>query len=309
MKHTVDCQYFPGWVRKAITFTIDDGNVPLDRKFLALTAPAGLRGTFNLSTPLEHLSPEGYRKFYDGYEISNHCSRHAYPLTPKTDKPLKNEPFDEKTADPAYTYPTDEADIRRVRTWGWTYLAATDERYLDCVDIAQKELESVFGEGKIRDYVWPNGEQDNPRVLQMLIDYGFRSLRKTGCVEDSTNFALPADRMHWSYNANYKDMTEVAAKYDAYPDDGRLKFFCFGVHSHDFENAGRWDVLEDFCRKYGNRPEDFWYASVGDIFDYEDAVKSVRITDEGIENPSDVDLAVTVDGVRKTLGARSQIKF
>ena len=35
----IDFQFFPGWTRKAITFTIDDGNVFMDRKFLEIVKP------------------------------------------------------------------------------------------------------------------------------------------------------------------------------------------------------------------------------------------------------------------------------
>ena len=180
---------------------------------------------------------------------------------------------------------------------------------MKCVDECQKELEDVFGKGKIRGYVWPCGLQHNDRVIEAVKSYGFQSVRKTGCLEDATGFALPEDRMEWNHNANYKDMLEVGEKYDAYPDDGQLKFFCFGVHSHDFENAGRWDVLIEFCARYGNRPNDFWYASVGEILDYEDAVKAVVVTDSEIKNPSSVDLYIKIDGEPKILSANSCISL
>ena len=302
----IDLNYYPAWTRKSITFTIDDGNVPLDRKFLDITEPAGLKGTFNLTTPLKRLTTEEYREFYKGYEISNHCRYHAYPFTEETTREIKNELFDRDTADRAYGYLTEEEGLYRIFTYGWTYLAE-DAKYMECVDKCQKELEDVFGKGKIRGYVWPCGLQYNDKVIEAVKSYGFQAVRKTGCVEDSTGFALPADRMMWSYNANYKDMTEVAEKYESWPDDGELKFFCFGVHSHDFENAGRWDVLIDFCAKYGNRPNDFWYASVGEIMDYEDAVKAVVISDTEICNPSNVDLYIKIDGEPKVLPANSQI--
>ena len=304
----IDLNFYPAWTRKALTFTIDDGNIPLDRKFLDITEPAGLKGTFNLTTPLKKLTPEEYRDFYRGYEISNHCRYHAYAITPKTDREIKNQPFDRETADRAYRYPTDEEGLYRVYTYNWTF-AADDEKYLSLVDDCQKELEAVFGKGTIRGYVWPCGLQENDRVIEAMKNYGFQAMRKTGCVEDRTGFALPEDRMMWSYNANYTNMLPLGEKFDAYEDDGTLKFFCFGVHSHDFENAGRWDVLVDFCKKYGNRPNDFWYASVGEIFDYEDAVNSVVITDTELQNPSDVDLYVKIDGACKILPAASTIKF
>lgn len=303
---TIDLHFYPGWTRKSMTFTIDDGNVKLDRKFLDITEPAGLKGTFNLKTPLTHLTPEEYREFYKGYEISNHCKYHAYAFTPHTTREIKNEIFDRATADKAYGYLTEEEGLYRIFTYGWTYLA-TDEKYMECVDDCQRELEALFGKGKIRGYVWPCGLQQNERVIEMMRQYGFQAMRRTGYVADSTGFALPEDRLNWSYNADYQNMLELGEKYDAYPDDGELKFFCFGVHSHDFENAGRWDVLVDFCNRYGNRPNDFWYASVGEILDYEDAVNAVEITDGEIRNLSDIDLYIKVDGERKILTAKSSM--
>ena len=36
----IDLNFYPGWTRKAITFTIDDGNVELDKKFFLGTKTA-----------------------------------------------------------------------------------------------------------------------------------------------------------------------------------------------------------------------------------------------------------------------------
>ena len=60
---------------------------------------------------------------------------------------------------------------------------------------------------------------------------------------------------------------------------------------------------------YGNRPETFYYAPVGELFAYEDAVAMLKITEEGILNPSDIDLYLTVDGVRVTLRAGKTYSF
>lgn len=299
--------YFPGWVRKSLTFTIDDGNVTLDAKFRGYTEPAGFKGTFNLCTPLKALkTAEEYREFYKGYEIANHCRYHAYPFAENRPVILKDELFDPATADRSYGYRTEEKGLYRIYTYAWTYMA-DDEKFMDLVDDCNRELENIFGKGKVRGFIWPCGEQKNPRVFEALKDFGFRSIRKTGCVKGRTGFAMPADRMRWSYNADYTCMKEVGELYDALPDDGNLKFFCFGVHSSDFESNGCWNVLEDFCRKYGRRPGDFWYASVGDIFDYEDAVKSAMISDGLLVNSSALTLYVTVNGKRATVAPGESI--
>ena len=145
-RRKLDLNYYPGWTRKSITFTIDDGNLKLDRKFLDVVKPAGLKGTFNLCTPLDRGAPEDYRRLYEGYEIANHCRYHAYAFTPVTARVIKPQLFDRETADRGFGYLTEEEGLYRVRTYGWCYLA-TDEKYMELVDDCQRELEEVFGKG------------------------------------------------------------------------------------------------------------------------------------------------------------------
>lgn len=303
----IDLNYFPGWVRKSVSFTIDDGNIPMDEKFLSIVRPAGILGTFNLCTPLKKtMTAEDYRSFYRGYEIANHCHRHPHAFTKNRNPALAGVPFDEATADTSLAYPTDEDGFYRIHTRNWDYYIATDDKYVEYVDRCGEILEGYFGKDSVKDFVWPFGEQDNPALMERLAAHGFRSIRATGDVRDTTGFALPADRMHWSYNAHHRTLLEVATLYEAYPDDGSLKLFCFGVHSIDFERDGNWDDLVEFCRKFGNRT-DLWYASMGDIFDYEDAVKAVAVTADSVTNPSPIDLYLTVDGERRILRAHSTL--
>ena len=308
----IDLNFFPGWVRKSITFTIDDGNLKLDRKFLDITEPAMLKGTFNLNTPLKRGTPEEYVAFYKGYEIANHCKYHPMAFTPKMPvRPISEDAFDKATADPAYLYRAEEenlywgCEVPRNRWWH----AATDEKYLSCALDATAELEKVFGKGTIKDFVWPYGAQANEAVFEGLKKQGYRSIRKTGNVKDSTNFALPADRMAWSYNANNTCMEECGAQYDALADDGELKFFCFGVHSIDYEKADKWGDLATFARTYGTRPFDYYYATVAEIYDYATATAALEITDTEIKNPTKIDLYIKIDGERRIVKAKRSISL
>ena len=45
----IDKNYFPGWVRKSVSFTIDDGNLEMDKRFIDTVSPYGIKGTFNIS--------------------------------------------------------------------------------------------------------------------------------------------------------------------------------------------------------------------------------------------------------------------
>ena len=128
-------------------------------------------------------------------------------------------------------------------------------------------------------------------AIQSLVDYAVN----VGLVEE-------ADRI-WATNK----LLEVMELYENYPDDGRLKFFSFGVHSIDFERNATWGDLEAFSEKYGNRLSDYYYASVADILEYEDAVKALAITENEIYNPSTRTLYMKLDGREVILGAGERI--
>ena len=78
MKNKVEICY-PSYSKKALTFSIDDGNITYDTKFLSILKPAGIRGTFNLNSDRTHeFSESFYRTFYKGYEIANHSKYHPF---------------------------------------------------------------------------------------------------------------------------------------------------------------------------------------------------------------------------------------
>ena len=124
---------------------------------------------------------------------------------------------------------------------------------------------------------------------------------------DMHPFNLPTDRMEWGVTAYSTNLSERMAEFDALADDGELKFFCFGLHAVDFERNGKWEELRAFARDFGNRPSDFWYATVSEIFEYEDAMNSLQITDEKIINPSDKELYVSIDGKRYVVSPTSEL--
>ena len=66
---------------------------------------------------------------------------------------------------------------------------------------------------------------------------------------------------------------------------------------------------DKFAEKYGNRPDDYYYASVGDILDYEDAVNSAVITETEIINNSNLTLYIKIDGEKVTISPKSSYKI
>ena len=303
--------FYPGYVSKSVTFTIDDGNIKMDKKFLDIVKPYGILGTFNLcSHSMDSMTAEEYREFYRGYEIANHVKEHPFVLADGVNYVVSDEEFDQNTADPKKLYRvTGKPQYYYIKkAAGWRRITDADY-YIRMCDEGLSDLEEVFGKDSVRSFVWPYGEQSSKKVLDHLKSQSYYGIRKTGCVDDSTGFAPPADWMAWSYNANHQNLLEVMQKYENFPEDGELKFFSFGVHSVDFERADNWCDLAEFAEKYGNRPSVYWYATVGDIYDYLDAVKHLEITDEAINNPSDVAVFVTVDDVKAVVWPKSALEI
>lgn len=306
----IDTAFYPGFTRKAISFTIDDGNVPMDKKFLDIVKPHGILGTFNLcSNNMKAFDAKGYVEFYNGYEIANHCKYHPFAMKDGVEYEITDESFNEATADGNKLYKTDIDGMYYFKAAnGWRKMATT-EAYCKFADDCRTELEQVFGKGSVKAFVWPYSMQQNAAVFEYLKNSGYQSIRKTGETGDSTGFAIPADRTVWSYNANHKSLLKWAKKFEEYEDDGDLKFFCFGVHSIDFERDKNWNELEEFAVTYGDRPNDYWYATVADVFDYEDAVKALKITDDTIDNTSNITLYIKIDGKETMLAPFSSYKL
>ena len=313
MTHAVDCGYYPGWVRKCITFSIDGGNVPMDEIFLSYARPAGIRGTFNLCPDHMELLPDAaaYRAFYRGYEISNHVRHHPFAFEDGREYVIAEEPFEEASADEGKIYPTDVEHLYRIhRPNGWRPLADT-EGYIAFADESRQALEAVFGEGTIGGFVWPFTEQKNAALRAHLENAGYYGLRRGMSVKEpwADRFPFPPEPMRWMYTANHTNLLTQAQKYEALPDDGERKFFCIGVHSIDYESAGKWDDFARFCREFGCRPGTYWYASVGEIFAADAAARSLIITEDSVTNPSDTAVYLTVDGIRRIADAHTTLRL
>ncbi len=311
----IDLNFFPGFTRKAITFTIDDGNIPLDTKFISIVKPCGIKGTFNLCTTAKgDFTADDFRALYDGYEIANHCKCHPFALWDNQEYTFSEEYYKEGAPTcNGLLYKTENPRLHMEVTdkyWAGKRKVATNENYMYFVREAQDELEAVFGKGNVRGFVWPYGGQPNKVLHGEIANCGlFYGMRTVGSPRENEDFSLPKNRMAWVYNAYHKNILEKGEDFEKYEDDGNLKWFCFGVHSHDFESAGNWCDLEEFARKYGNRPDEFYYATNAEIFDYEDAVKSVVITDTSVYNPSNIDLYIKIDDVNTVLKSGETICF
>lgn len=301
---------YPNFTKKAVTFTIDDGNVEMDRRFLSIVSDAGLRGTFNLCAHwLSALSPEGYRALYRGHEIANHMAYHPMALCPDVAYTVADEPFCAESADPEKLYPTDREGLYHMHAHRWLY-AAERETYLALAEESRLALEGVFGEGSIKSFVYPYFKQKDEEIFRRLAESGkYYGIRRTGTTRGEDGFALPRTLPEWTYTADASCLLEVGRRYDVLADDGELKFFCFGVHSVDFENEGKWEDLSAFTALCAAHPDKYYFATVGEIFAYADAVSRLRAEGTMLENPSSIPLSLLADGCRVMLPPQTSLSL
>lgn len=300
---------YPNYSKKSLTFTMDDGRIKYDTKLMSILKPAMIKGTFNIPRVTE-ATPEEYREIYRGYEIANHCKHHPAAFEDGVEYKVSGEPFDKETSDPEYIYPHPEIEglyyIKRTRGWR---LIAEPNAYIRCIEECHSELEEVFGEGSIRSFVWPFNEQSCAAVKLYLGGMSYYGVRKSGVSLDTTGFGFPEDTHRWICNANHNNLLEIMEKYDSYPDDGELKFFAFGVHASDFEVNDKWADLEEFASRYGNRPDDFWYATVGEIFDYVLASRSLTVSDGAVRNDSSLPIYILLNGERRVISPNEELSL
>ncbi len=305
----IDKNFFPGFTRRAISFSIDDGNLEMDRKFIDIVKPRGIFGTFNLTVPkLNLLSAEGYRDFYRGYEIANHCKYHPVTIDPSDPRKFSDKAFDKATADENFYYPHAEVEglwyLKRHDFW---CVGAKYEDYIRFADEGRSEQEAVFGKGSIKGFVWPHGCCYDERILEHLRSEGYLYTRYT--MHNDGIYDMPADRMRLGMHARSKNLPEAKEAFMNEPDTGRLKMLLFGVHSIDYERAGKWDELRDFCDTFGSRPDEYWSATNAEIFEYEDALGALSAEDGKLKNPTDKTLYIKIDGDGIVLKPKSEISI
>lgn len=252
--------FFPGFKKKALTLSYDDG-VKFDKRLIEIMSAHGLKGTFNICggflSPTDgqrHLSGKEVFEMLttSGNEVANHGQNH-YSLT-------------------CMPEPLALADV------------------LDC----RRTLEKLFNGKPITGMAYANGSF-NDRVVELLRACGItycRTTRSTG------GFAMPENFLQWHPTCHHKDArlmefldTFLAWQPPAYFWGDKAQLFYLWGHSYEFDNDNNWEVIEEFAKKAGGR-DDVWYATNGEICRYCQAFERLECSADGVvvHNPTNVDI-------------------
>lgn len=272
---------FPGFRRKALTLSYDDG-VRQDKRLISIMKQYGLKGTFNLNSGM----------FADTYDKET-CG-----------KMTKKEALD--------LYLPAGMEIA---THGSRHLSLTDvEMPLAVNDIVtdRKELERDFG-CVIKGMAYANGAY-NDEVVDMLSKIGIAYARTAVATE---SFELPTDwlRLHTTCHHNNPRLMELAKKFVEQTEHWyywcqELQLFYLWGHSYEFDNDNNWNIIEEFAAYIGNR-EDIWYATNGEIFDYLQACKRLEFSMDGsiVKNPTSMDIYLNYLETKVVIPAGQSVKI
>lgn len=241
---------YPKGLRKALTFSYDDGEI-FDRRLAKLLRDHGMRGTFHLNSgTLEsgekgsyYVSAEEVKTVYEGHEIACHGVQHRNPT---------------------------------ILTKQQLLLELLEDR---------KALEKLTG-GMVQGMSYAFGNY-SPEVIEAAKTVGIKYSRT---VNSNHGFFPPADFMQWHPTCHHAErLLELGDAFLSIPDFYELPLMYVWGHSFEFGRGGDWSVIEAFVEKMAGR-EDIWYASNMEICSYITAVRQQEFSADGLTvyNPTAV---------------------
>lgn len=239
---------YPGGLKKALTFSYDDGQI-FDRRLAELLRSHGMKGTFHLNSgTLDahrgndiYVGAEELKETYAGHEIACHGVQHRNPTL------------------------------------------LTRQQLLLELQEDRKALEKLTG-GLVQGLSYAFGSY-NQEVIETAKSLGIKYSRT---VNSTRGFFPPADFMQWNPTCHHDDrLLELGDIFLNVQDFYELPLMYVWGHSFEFGRSGDWSVIEAFTEKMAGK-EDIWYATNMEICTYVNAVRAQEFTADGLtmHNPA-----------------------
>lgn len=261
---------YPGGRFKAFTMSYDDG-MEYDRRLIGIMRENGLCGTFNINSGL--FAPEG--TVYPEGTINGRLT----------------------ASQASATYRGEGIEVA-VHGYAHPFLESLPTATMLTELLRDRaELEKMFG-CIVRGAALPYGTC-NDEIREALKLCGFSYCRGVGA---TLGFALPDERLPFTPTMHHSHPA-LAEKTDFFVDlkasKRPLLFYLWG-HSYEFgygKGQNSWEAITGFCQRIGGH-DDIWYATNGEIFDYADAYRQLRVSLDGkiLSNPTATTLYLSADG-------------
>ena len=251
---------FPGFKKKAFTVSYDDGTIH-DKRMVETMMRHGIKGTLNVNSAglgknENKLTPDALVELINksGFEIAVHGYRHL--------------------------------SLAQVDIGAATYDVMKD----------REVLEGLFGR-VIKGMAYANGSY-NDEVVKALECCGIEYSRTTVSTE---RFDMPTDWLRLPATCHHRNprLMELLQQFVEIPENegyfwrNKPRLFYLWGHSFEFDRDNNWELLDELCEYIGGR-EDIWYATNGEIYDYQRAFESLRASHDGtlLHNPTATDVYI-----------------
>lgn len=263
---------YPKGIRKALTFSYDDGQ-NFDIRLAELLRSHGMKGTFHLNSGNLGLhrgeeifvGAEELKEVYKGHEIACHG------------------------------------------VWHRNLPTITRQQAVLEIQEDRKRLEALTGE-LVQGMSYAFGNY-NPEIIQIAKSLGIKYSRT---VQDTCGFFTPSDFLQWHPTCHHNNhLLELGDKFLDVPGFYELPVMYVWGHSFEFGRSGDWSVIEAFVDKMAGK-DDIWYATNMEIYQYVAATRLQEFSADGMSmyNPTAVsvwvqtkqDLLEVKPGERKQIG-------
>lgn len=269
----LDTEFYPGFTKKALIFSYDDGSMPGDKSLTEHLNAVGYVGSFNIISShwdtLTEAQLDEKRSMYAGHEIANHTDTH----------PIMHEK-DSTTGEFKLTEETCIADIVT----------------------GKQKLERIFGY-EVVGLAWPYTIPAARPNIRKHAKENYLYVRGSG---DNYSFEVPQAFMdEWTftvYQARYQGvLKEYAEKYKDY-DSKKLSLFSVWGHSFEFYNGKlSFDEYDEFLNLCKNI--DLWNPTCADYVRFVNAHRKLLIDSENVYNPSELTQYIQANGMQIELPA------
>ncbi len=289
VKH-IDTRFmrYPGGLRKAVTFSYDDGCYS-DIRLAKQLNEYGMKCTFNVcSSCIEENDAEGRLTYKDireymlglGHEIAIHGKFHR---APGILSPLEG-----------------ISDV------------------LDCRRELEDKLDMI-----IRGMAYPNsgitrivGEISYGTIKNYLTELGIAYARTLG--GDNRAFDLPTDWHAWMPTAHHDNpnLLEWIDEFvnfefdEIYHASRHSRLMYIWGHTFEFEGKDNWELMDEICERLGKR-DDIWYATNIEIYDYVKAYEALvwRSDYMQVHNPTTTTVWFEINGNMYSVKSGETIKI
>ena len=269
----LDTEFYPGFTKKALIFSYDDGSMPGDKSLIEHLNAVGYVGSFNIISShwntLTESQLEEKRHIYAGHEIANHSYTH----------PRMNEK-DEITGE----------------------FVLTEEECINDIAAGKEMLEKVFGY-EVVGFAWP---YTVPAARPGIRKHACENYIYARGAADNYSFDVPDSFLDaWTFTV-YQVRSEgvlktCADKYKDY-DSTNLSLFSVWGHSFEFYNGklsfDEYDEFLNLCKTI-----DLWNPTCADYVRYVNAHKEMIVDYENVYNPSEFTQYIKANGEEIVLPA------